>query len=85
LALAILAPTPEHLPIALDGIQNRRSAFEQFHALSLAQGLLSLLDRPGEDQVKSAIKEQLGKTIINSDDAGRWELAQRILKQAART
>lgn len=82
LALAILAPTPEHLPMAIEGIQNRRSAFEQFNALSLAQGLLRLLDRPGEDQLKSAIKEQLGKTITNSDDAGRWELAQRILKQS---
>ncbi|MFL6417286.1 MAG: hypothetical protein ACJ74Y_16640 [Bryobacteraceae bacterium] len=38
LALAILASIPEHLPMALECIQNRRSAFEQFHALSLAQG-----------------------------------------------
>jgi hypothetical protein len=37
LALAILAPIPEHLLMALDCIQNRRSAFEQFHALSLGK------------------------------------------------
>jgi hypothetical protein len=81
LALAVLAPVPEHLPMALDGIRNRRSAFEQFHALSLAQGLLRQLDPPEAEQLKSAIKEQLGKTFT-SDDPGRWELAQGILTSA---
>jgi hypothetical protein len=78
LALAILSPLPEHLPMALDGIQNSRSAFEQFHALSLAQGLMRLVDSTDQERVKSAIKGQLGKTIT-SDDSSRWELAQRIL------
>ena len=83
LALAILAPVPEHLPMALDGIQHRRSAFEQFHALSLGQGLLRLLDPPDKERLKSAVKGELGKTITSDDpDSSRWELAQRILKQA---
>jgi MinD-like ATPase involved in chromosome partitioning or flagellar assembly len=79
LALAILAPVPEHLPMVLDTIQNRRSAFEQFHGLSLAQGLLELIDLRDKAQLRSAIEEQLGKSIT-SDDPSRWELAQRIMK-----
>ena len=81
LALAILAPAPEHLPMALDSIQNRRSQFEQFQALSLAQGLLKLLDPLAEEQVQLAVKEQMG-TTITPEDSSRWQIAQRILKQA---
>lgn len=81
LALAILAPAPEHLSMALDSIQNRRSQFEQFQALSLAQGLLKLLNPSAEEQVQSAVKEQMGRTIT-PEDSSRWQIAQRILKQA---
>jgi MinD-like ATPase involved in chromosome partitioning or flagellar assembly len=80
LALAILGPVPEHLPMAIDGIQDSHSAFEQFQALSLAQGLLGLLDQADGEQLRSAITKELGKTI-NSDDPSRWDLAQRILSR----
>jgi hypothetical protein len=43
--------------------------------------LLGLLEPPEEEQLKLVIKEQLGETIT-SEDSSRWELAQRILKQA---
>ena len=80
IALASLHPALEHLPMALDGIQNSRSAFEQFHALSLSAGLLGLLDASDEKRLLSVVEQQLQKTIT-SDDPSRWELAQNLLKQ----
>ena len=47
-------------PAVLSGIGNSRSAFEQFRALRVAQGLLPSLDAAQRAQLRQAIDEQRG-------------------------
>jgi cytoskeletal protein CcmA (bactofilin family) len=82
IALASVHPVREHLPMAIDGVQNSRSAFEQFQALSLSAGLLGLLEPSDEKRLLLAIEGQLQKTIT-ADEPSRWDLAQNILQQAS--
>lgn len=80
LALARAEPQKRHIDMALSGISNPRSAFEQYHALLLMQELLGLIDPTALQQVGSAIREQLNKTITSADQS-RWFSANEILKR----
>jgi hypothetical protein len=51
---------PDCFPAVLSGIGNSRSAFEQFRALRVAQGLLPSLDAAQRAQLRQVIDEQRG-------------------------
>jgi formylglycine-generating enzyme required for sulfatase activity len=80
LALARKDPQRQHVELALSGIGESRSAFEQYHALLLADALVSSLHPTAAGQLQSAIKSQLEKTISRSDPS-RWAVAQRLIKK----
>jgi formylglycine-generating enzyme required for sulfatase activity len=82
LSLARNEPQRSHVEMALEGISNRRSPFEQYHALMLVPHLLPSVDPTAREQVKSAIESQINKTITR-DDLSRWTPAQEILKNMA--
>jgi formylglycine-generating enzyme required for sulfatase activity len=79
LALARAEPQRRHIDMALDGISRSRSAFEQYHALLLIQGLISSIDPTSAQQVHTAVAEQINKTIT-SKDSSRWFSANQILE-----
>src|ERR1700735_1986265 len=79
LALARAEPQRRHIDMALDGISRSRSAFEQYHALLLIQGLISSIDPTSAQQVHSAVAEQINNTIT-SKDSSRWFSANQILE-----
>jgi hypothetical protein len=79
IALARKEPHRRHVEIALSGISQSRSPFEQYNALQLARQLLSLLEPSSVAQLRSAIAEQIDRTIT-ADDPSRWLAAHEILK-----
>jgi formylglycine-generating enzyme required for sulfatase activity len=80
LALARIDSRRQHIDLALSGIEESRSAFEQFHALQLADRLLPLLHPTAAAPLLAAIKSQLDTTIQKSDPS-RWTAAQRLIKK----
>jgi formylglycine-generating enzyme required for sulfatase activity/cellulose biosynthesis protein BcsQ len=82
LSLARNEPQRSHVEMALEGISNSRSPFEQYHALILVPYLLLSLDPTARDQIKSAIQTQMNKTITPSDQS-RWLQAEEILRKIA--
>jgi formylglycine-generating enzyme required for sulfatase activity len=84
LALAIKDPRRQYIELALSGIAESRSAFEQFHALLLAKKLTPSLHPTAMARLKSAIQSQVGKTI-GEDDPSRWSVAQDLLEKLGHT
>lgn len=80
LALARAEPQKRHVDMALEGISRSRSPFEQYHSLLLVQELVNLVDPTALQQVGAAIREQINKTITESDQS-RWHPANEILKR----
>jgi formylglycine-generating enzyme required for sulfatase activity len=80
LALARTDPQRQHIELALSGIGESRSAFEQYHALLLADRLIPLLHPTAAAQLGSTINAQFGKTIEPGQHRDRWAVAQRLLK-----
>jgi formylglycine-generating enzyme required for sulfatase activity len=79
LALARNDPQRGHVEMALSGISDAKSPFEQFHALLLANQLVTILDPTALGHINSAVKSQLGK-MITPKDQSRWGVAQQLLK-----
>jgi formylglycine-generating enzyme required for sulfatase activity len=69
--------------LALDGIGTSRSAFEQYHALLLAQRLIPLLDGIAKEKLLAVLQAQVTVTITERDRS-RYSLAQQLLKVLAR-
>jgi formylglycine-generating enzyme required for sulfatase activity/cellulose biosynthesis protein BcsQ len=80
LALARKDPQRQHVELARSGIEESRSAFEQYHALLLVDAIFQWLHPTAAAQLQSAIKSQLEKTISRSDRS-RWSVAQRLLEK----
>jgi MinD-like ATPase involved in chromosome partitioning or flagellar assembly len=80
LALAQAFPESQHLTLALEAIQNRRSSFEQYNALVLAQSLADKLGSAERRQLAAAVQSQLGSTIDTSD-LSRWNPSQDLLRK----
>ena len=80
LAVALASPAIEHFDIAVDGIRNRRSPFEQYQALMLAQHLLERLNDTQRRLLQEAVQSQLGSTI-DQTDMSRWVPSQDILRK----
>jgi hypothetical protein len=80
LALAERDPQRQHLGMALSGIGEMRSPFEQYYALGLAERLTSVLAPSGAAQLRATIESQLGSTI-DEKDPSRWRRAQGLVKK----
>jgi len=78
LALARKQPRRSHIEMAIDGISQSKSAFEQYHALLLAQTLLTSLDPTAKVKLQEVINAQLGKTITETN-MNRWSVSRAIL------
>lgn len=84
ISLARKDPQRGHIEIALDAISRSRSAFEQYHALRLAEQVYPLLDPTARDRLSAAIKGQIG-AYINTENQDRWAIAQDILRNLEKT
>jgi formylglycine-generating enzyme required for sulfatase activity/MinD-like ATPase involved in chromosome partitioning or flagellar assembly len=80
LAIAQRTVQPKHIDLAVEAISDPRSAFEQFHALILADRLLQAIDTDGKERIRQAIKSQIGK-FITPGDPSRWQLAESLLNK----
>jgi hypothetical protein len=80
-ALALMQgdPSVRDVDVALAGIRESRSAFEQYHALRLAQGMLPSLDARQRQDLAGAIAEQRGRGGHIAPGTDRWYLSERIL------
>ncbi|MFC4035857.1 hypothetical protein ACFO3J_30960 [Streptomyces polygonati] len=80
-ALALLqgAPDPAGFDLALDAIENSRSAFEQYQALVLAELLTPSLPPLDRDRLNHVLTTQLGVDGWLSRSASRRRIAERIL------
>ena len=82
LALARLGVQRPQIEMALSGIGQSRSAFEQYHALLLAEQLAPLLDPTGRSRLRAVVESQMGGSITTSDQS-RWGLARKLSKTLA--
>jgi hypothetical protein len=80
LALAERDPQRQHLEMALSGIREMRSPFEQYNALLLAEGLTASLPLSGAAELQATIESQLERTI-NKRDPSRWRRAQGLVSK----
>ena len=78
LALAQKEPQRHHVGMALSGVADLRSHFEQYHSLVLAQKLLPSLEPSSALEMRAAIANQINKSITPNDQS-RWGLAHKIL------
>jgi hypothetical protein len=65
--------------VALDGIRRSRSAFEQYHALTLAREMLPDLRDDEKKELAGALESERRRYITPGTD--RWGVAQRILSE----
>jgi formylglycine-generating enzyme required for sulfatase activity len=86
MALASHEPRRTQIDMAIEGISARRSPFEQYHSLVLAEQLAPLLDPTAKEKLRVVIQAQIGsdRPTIDDKDASRWVVAHRILAALAR-
>lgn len=75
-------PDSRDLGVVLDGIRSSRSAFEQFHSLSLADEMVAELDEDGRRELARAIEAARRRHLVPGTD--RWPLSERILAKLER-
>ena len=78
LALARKQPRRSHIEMAIEGVSQSKSAFEQYHALLLAQTLSASLDPTAKVKLRDAVNSQLEKTITEND-VSRLSISRTIL------
>jgi hypothetical protein len=80
-ALALMQgdPSIRDLDVALDGVSHSRSAFEQYHALRLAQQMIPVLDEDQRAELRRAVERQRGASGWIKPGMDRWYLSQRLL------
>lgn len=81
LALARKEPQRQHIELALSGIRDSRSAFEQYQALQLARQLAPVLHPSAAAELATAVKSQMGHTITSADSS-RMDIAVQLAKSA---
>ncbi len=69
--------------VALEAINASRSAFEQYHALRLANAMIASLDASQRHELMAAIDTLVGADGPLRPGQDRWHLAQRIRSQLA--
>lgn len=83
LTLVEVSPSTVSLPIALEAVSRPRSPWEQYLGLQVIEELIPVLSPSEKEEVREVIvRQQGGQTgqYITPANAGRWELATRILK-----
>jgi len=65
--------------VVLDGIRNSRSAFEQYHALRLAQGMIDDFDDAQRALLATTITRSRGERTWMEPGTDRWYLSGQIL------
>jgi hypothetical protein len=82
-ALAMMLSNPElrHFDSVLAAIRDSRSAFEQYHALLVAEQLL--LDLGPRDRIRLATTIRAVRDLRFRRDSSRWDLSERILAEMA--
>lgn len=83
LGLAEASPSGK-IRLAIDGIQNSRSAFEQYHALMVAESLIGEITPSERSQLQKAIQSQIDNNITQAD-MSRWQPAQDLLRSLSGT
>jgi MinD-like ATPase involved in chromosome partitioning or flagellar assembly len=78
IATAQLSLNPSNVDMAIQAIAEPVSAFEQYHALALADQLLATLDSETKSRLAAAIHSQQGKYII-PENSDRWAMSQAIM------
>jgi hypothetical protein len=71
--------------VSLEAIEHSRSAFEQFHALRLAELMLPTLTSEQRDTLKTMLVEQPGNATYIQPGRDRWIVAQRIASRLENT
>jgi hypothetical protein len=66
---------------SLTAIEHSRSAFEQYHALHLAELMLSTLSGDQREQLKTTLTEHPGNATYIQPGTDRWIVAQRIMSR----
>ncbi|NLU73093.1 hypothetical protein HCC61_10445 [Streptomyces sp. HNM0575] len=82
-ALAMMQAQPRlrSFEAALAGIEHSRSAFEQFHAMTLAAQMVDDLDEAQRRRLVEAVESQ-GRWRFRFDSS-RWELREQIVRRVA--
>lgn len=83
LGLAKAYPSGQ-IRLAIGGIEDSRSAFEQYHALMLAGSLIGQITASERSQLRKAIRSQIGNNITQAD-MSRWQPAQDLLRALSGT
>jgi hypothetical protein len=75
-------PNPGLVNLVLSGIQDSKSAFEQYQALRAAEVLVPQLDGEDRKKLRTAIEDQMepGRDKFITRDSDRWTLAENILR-----
>mgnify|MGYP003289556364 CR=1 FL=1 len=77
--LQALAAGSRYLDVAVQAITGALSAFEQYHALRAAQGMLPALDTQHRRRLAAAIQSQREEGGPIRAGTDRWALSERIL------
>ena len=80
LSLASREPLRIHVDMAISGVGESRSAFEQYYALLLATQLQPLLDPEARHKLREAIQAQINMGNISKRDGSRLNPATELLK-----
>jgi hypothetical protein len=83
LALLSVSPYPECLDLILEGIKKSRSAFEQYHALRVAELVVPSLTSEQKPQLRDAIEDQQSggeSKYLIPENRDRYQLSNKILR-----
>lgn len=83
LAVAMKVDNADHMELAIRGIADSRSPFEQFHALLLASAFFSRAGVEQRQRLHAALMEQRG-VPIHETDPSRWNLRRDLLRSLGR-
>jgi hypothetical protein len=72
-------PEVRDFEVALDGIRRSRSAFEQYHALMLAEEMLPELEVREKNELAATL--ELERSRFLTPGTSRWSVAQRLLRK----
>lgn len=83
--LMALRPDGRFIDPLMDAIENRRSRFEQYHALRALEAHVDLMDEPAIESVRTRLGRVIDSRQLNDEkrDTSRRQIADRILERLA--
>jgi hypothetical protein len=73
------SPHVRDFEVALDGIRRSRSAFEQYHALRLAEEMLPELEEREKNELAATLERERSRFL--TPGTSRWSVAQALLRK----